>query len=708
MRAAAGFRFGEMLHYDDKMGIGPLCVNKAADDKDNGHGEDVVLRSLSVSRRIYGGFGAILILLLLAGGGGVLALSRVRTDVDTYSVLAANSARMSRIVADFGDIRRLAVEVVATGNARALRRAEILTKRLTATGAELARTVTSRQRRDVSQLSQLMHSFGASLSGLAQVRARRDQALDRDIRPVAAKATADLDTIRTAVAAAGDIAGLTRAGTALQTLMQTRLQIEIYAASRAPRDGARARTLAAAFAQQATGLAATLAGTPQAARAQQVAAAAKGLVGAVATLVNSTQIFTAVSMGTMRQQAQAAAAGGAALNGAYAASLKQVEAKAATTATLAGLLAGGLTLIALVLGAAVAVIIARGISGPLLAMTGAMRRLADGDLDADIPVSRGRDEIAAMGEALTVFKANAAERRRLEAAEKADLAERLARQERLDRLTAEFDSQASGLLDTVAQAAEALHVTAEAMSGTAADTSRQAGEVASASGEAATNVETVAAAAEELAASIHEISRQVSHSAEIAGQAADEAARTDHLITDLSAAAGRIGDVVGLINDIAGQTNLLALNATIEAARAGEAGKGFAVVAGEVKALASQTAKATDEISTLVGAVQDHTGKVVAAIHSIAGIIGEIGDMESSIAAAVEQQNASTQEIARNVEQAARGTGQVSETITGVMRAAGETGSAAQQVLVASEELGGRSDQLRAAVSDFLKGVKRA
>ncbi len=667
-----------------------------------------MLRRLTVSKRIYLGFGAVLVLLVLVGVAGTLALARVRSDVKTYATLSANSLRMSRIVADFGDIRRLAVEVEATGNTRALKRAQYLTRRLSATGRALAASVTSpKDRRNVSQLSQLMDVFGASLEGAAQAHARRIHALD-EVRPLAAGATRDLQKIVAATAASNDAAGMALAETALQALMDTRLQIEKYVATSGNRDGARAQAMVTTFATDAANLGVALSTSPQAAKVRAVAAAAKQLRAAVGAMVNATRMFTALTAGSMRQQALAASFGGAGLNRAFAARLNGVEAKAIGTAAQAGLVAGGLTLAALVLGLLVAALIARGISRPVSAMTGAMRRLADDDLDAEIPAARGRDEIAAMGEALAVFKANAIERHRLEAAEKADLADRLARQDSLDRLTADFDSRAGGLLDVVARAAQTLHHTAETMSGTAEEASRQASEVASASGQAAANVETVAAAAEQLASSIREISRQVSHSSAIAGQAADEVSRTDELIAELSAAAGRIGDVVVLINDIAGQTNLLALNATIEAARAGEAGKGFAVVAGEVKNLANQTAKATEEISTLVGAVQDHTGKVVSAIHTVSGIIGEIGQVETSIAAAVEEQSASTEEIARNVEQAAKGTGQVSDIIAGVLRAAGDTGAAAAQVLVASEDLGDRSDELRHAVSTFLDGVKAA
>jgi methyl-accepting chemotaxis protein len=232
--------------------------------------------------------------------------------------------------------------------------------------------------------------------------------------------------------------------------------------------------------------------------------------------------------------------------------------------------------------------------------------------------------------------------------------------------------------------------------------------VAAASTQASTNVETVAAAAEELAASIGEIGRQVAHSNQISRRAADEAGRTDADVQELAKTALRIGEVVSLISDIASQTNLLALNATIEAARAGEAGKGFAVVANEVKSLANQTARATEEISTQITAVQDQTKAVVDAIRSIGTVIDEVSSIAGAIAAAVEQQSAATQEIARNVEQAAAGTSEVSSTIAGVQQAAGDTGSAATTVLDAARLLSGQAGELRQAVDQFLADVKVA
>jgi len=346
---------------------------------------------------------------------------------------------------------------------------------------------------------------------------------------------------------------------------------------------------------------------------------------------------------------------------------------------------------------------------PLDQMTRAMAALAGGDLDAAVPGTQRSDEIGEMAGAVQIFKDNAIEKMRLEedqaaAAQRAEEEKRQTMNEMADR----FERTVKEVVDGVGTAATEMQATSQQMSATAEETSRQSANVAAASDQATANVQTVAATAEELSASISEIGRQVMQSAKIAQNAVDETEATNETVKGLADAAAKIGEVVNLINDIAGQTNLLALNATIEAARAGEAGKGFAVVAQEVKNLANQTAKATEEISTQIGAVQEETNDAVTAIEKIRGIIGEVNDIATTISSAVEEQGVSTQEIARNVQQAAKGTQDVNSNIEAVSRAAGETGSAANQVLNASQDMARQAEGLRGEVDRFLAEVRIA
>jgi methyl-accepting chemotaxis protein len=350
----------------------------------------------------------------------------------------------------------------------------------------------------------------------------------------------------------------------------------------------------------------------------------------------------------------------------------------------------------------------RSIALPVTAMTAVMKRLASGDRNVTIPARDHRDEIGGMAQAVEVFRQSMIDADRL-AAEKSDAdAARERRQRAIEEHLAAFDRSVRQSFETLSDASTQMRVTAQSMSATAEETSRQATGVASASEQASANVETVAAAAEEMGASIAEISRQVAESSKIATMAVQEAARTNVTVQGLAEAAQKIGEVVSLIQDIASQTNLLALNATIEAARAGEAGKGFAVVASEVKSLANQTAKATEDIGAQIGSIQSATKKAVDAIQAIDGTIGRMNEISAMIATAMEEQGASTREIARNTQEAARGTQEVSQSIGHVTQAAAESGSAASQVLTSSEELGRQAETLRAQVDQFLAGIRAA
>jgi methyl-accepting chemotaxis protein len=350
-----------------------------------------------------------------------------------------------------------------------------------------------------------------------------------------------------------------------------------------------------------------------------------------------------------------------------------------------------------------------GIAKPIGRLTGSMDALAQGDTAAAIPFAARRDEIGRMAGAVRIFKDNMIKARELEAAAAATKEETEHRRKAdMHKLADQFQAAVGQIVDTVSSASADLETAASMLTETAETTQELSTTVAVASSEASTNVNHVASASEELASSVGEIARQVQEASHIAGEAVKQASRTDGRIVELSQSAARIGDVIKLITAVAEQTNLLALNATIEAARAGEGGRGFAVVASEVKALAAQTAKATDEIATQIAGMQTATSEAVAAIKEIGATIDRVSEISSAIAAAVEEQGASTQEISRNVQQAAQGTTQVASSIGDVKRGAEETGSASSRVLSSARSLSHESSQLKLEVEKFVSMVRAA
>ncbi|MGE4528093.1 MAG: methyl-accepting chemotaxis protein [Rhodospirillaceae bacterium] len=366
----------------------------------------------------------------------------------------------------------------------------------------------------------------------------------------------------------------------------------------------------------------------------------------------------------------------------------------------------GATLAVIVAAVFLSLCVVRMVTRMLGELSQTMVHLSEGRFDT-VPAGLGRgDEIGAMASAVSVFKDNMIRADTLAAEQEAARAVQVKRAAAIEALTGEFDAGVSKVLGVVTGACGDMQGTAQTLSARAEENMRQSNAVAASSEQASANVQTVSSAVEELSASVGEIGRQLEHAKTVSGQATEEAERTDAVVKGLAETSEKIGTVVSLINDIASQTNLLALNATIEAARAGEAGKGFSVVANEVKSLATQTSRATEEISMQIGAVQNATQEAVAAIEAISSQIGEIDQILATIAAAVEEQSSASAEISRNIQETAVSTREISENIASVSQGVGGTETASHQVLAASRSLSEEAGTLRSTVEDFLAAVR--
>lgn len=664
---------------------------------------------MSVRMRIGLGFTLVAFLVAFVGGWSLLNFDQVGNDISQLEDMSGDALLSSELNADMAKV------LVSTNNYLRSRKPEDLARakkfiKQVHDGIELAKVEINKPERVVfrDKIDSSISLFETSLMDVSKLYAERDELVQNSLDKTGPQARKKLTEINQTATADGDYETANLAGQVQENFLLARLYMLKFLASNDPVDIDR---LEKEFVQARERLKLLddsienptreklLAETiPMVDTYQNAATRVRDII----LKRNETRDGVMFANGNLVSENATLMKESAGKDAVLLAAVTQEQ--MSSTQLQVGIVSAVAFMISLVL----AFVIATGITRPLGRLVNDANELASGNTDVAFAEARRSDEIGAVAKSIAGFLDTVKEQQRLEEEQKLAQEERERRSARVTEALTVFDSEAGEMLRSISEASGNLQSTATKMTTTAQDTSHQATTVSSAAEEASVNVQTVAAATEELSASLVEVSNQVNHSTTIAGKAEAEANKTNKQIAGLASVAEDIGEVIALISSIAEQTNLLALNATIEAARAGEAGKGFAVVASEVKELASQTGKATEEISAKISSIQDETREAVDGIQAISQIIGEMNTVASSISASVDEQASATASISSNVDQASRGTGEVSRSIVTVSQGAAETDTAAGTVVQASELLANQAEAMRTVIETFLNEVKAA
>ena len=669
----------------------------------------IKLSNVRIARKVVGGFGIVLTLLVVLAAVTYFSLTSASNSFTEYRSLARQTNEIGRVQANMLMARLAVKDFILHGadEARSRFDSRIATaSALTAEVRGLASDAANLARLD--QIDESIRDYGEAFYDVVPLMDRRDALVGR-LNEIGPSLERGLTQIMESAFGDNDAEAAFHAGQTLRTLMLARLYAFRFLDTNDDASYQRVMAELRDFADNAETLLASLQNPERRTLADDVVTSAAEYRTAFETLYDVILARNEIIRTRLDRIGPAVAAEVEDFKLEVKARQDTLGPQAVAAMESAVIDAVSIAVGAILTGLLAAFVIGASITRPVSAMTSAMQRLAQGDKTVDIPATDHRDELGDMAKAVEVFKTNALEVERLE--RERQESERQAAEDRraaMLKLADDFEQHVSGVVHEVSRSAKDMHETATVLSANSEETTRQSATVASASEQAAANVQTVASAAEEMSSSVGEISRQVGDASVKSQRSVAQVDETTENMHALSVSADEINAVVQLITSIAEQTNLLALNATIEAARAGDAGRGFGVVASEVKNLATQTAKATDEISERVAKVQGEAGKAVTASAEIAEAIKSIDAVASMIASAIEEQSAATQEISRNAQEAARGTDEVSGTIVGVSQAATETGRASQRVLDCAAQLTTQSDRLNDAVRSFLDEVRAA